>query len=92
MEYISSPHLINGFKYDLRVYVLISGYTHHINVLRFDPLRVYIYKEGLVRFATETYSVHQKDLSKKYIHLTNFAINKNSPHFIKNQNSNQDGI
>jgi tubulin polyglutamylase TTLL4 len=25
MDYISKPHLINGFKYDLRVYVLISG-------------------------------------------------------------------
>ena len=27
MDYISRPHLINGFKYDLRVYVLISGYV-----------------------------------------------------------------
>jgi tubulin polyglutamylase TTLL4 len=43
MEYIYNPHLINGFKYDLRVYVLISC---------FDPLRVYMYKDGLVRFAT----------------------------------------
>jgi len=67
MDYIVNPHLINGFKYDLRVYVLIAS---------FDPLRVYMYKDGLVRFATSKYSTNSKDLSKRYIHLTNFAVNK----------------
>ena len=43
MDYISNPHLLNNFKYDLRVYVLITS---------IDPLRVYMYKDGLVRFAT----------------------------------------
>jgi tubulin polyglutamylase TTLL4 len=43
-KYVCKPHLINGFKYDLRVYVLVSSY---------DPLRVYFYNDGLVRFATE---------------------------------------
>lgn len=44
MDYISNPHLIHNYKYDLRVYVLITS---------IDPLRVYMYKDGLVRFATE---------------------------------------
>jgi tubulin polyglutamylase TTLL4 len=43
-KYVAHPHLINGFKYDLRVYVLVSS---------FDPLRVYVFNDGLVRFATE---------------------------------------
>jgi tubulin polyglutamylase TTLL4 len=42
-KYIMNPHLINGLKYDLRVYVLVTG---------FNPLKVYIYNDGLVRFAT----------------------------------------
>ena len=42
-KYISNPHLINGLKYDLRVYVLVTS---------FNPLKIYIYNDGLVRFAT----------------------------------------
>lgn len=76
MDYIANPHLINNFKYDLRVYVLITS---------IDPLRVYMYKDGLVRFATEEYSTKSKDLKKRFIHLTNFSVNKQSPNFIANQ-------
>lgn len=45
-KYISNPYLINNKKFDLRLYVLITSY---------NPLKIYIYKEGLVRFASEEY-------------------------------------
>ena len=73
-KYISNPHTINGFKYDLRVYVCVTS---------FDPLRIYLYDEGLVRFATEQYATNKKSLKKRYIHLTNFSVNKRSKNFVK---------
>ena len=33
-EYLMKPHLINGYKYDLRLYVFITSY---------EPLTIYLY-------------------------------------------------
>ena len=38
-RYMSKPYLIDGLKFDLRIYVLIAGV---------DPLRIYMYKEGII--------------------------------------------
>ena len=42
-QYLAKPHLLKGHKYDMRIYVLVSCY---------DPLKIYLFEEGLVRFAT----------------------------------------
>ena len=70
-KYISNPLLINGFKFDLRIYVLVTST---------DPLKIYIYNEGLVRFASEPYKPGQK--GSKYSHLTNYSINKKNENFV----------
>ena len=36
-RYISKPYLIDGLKFDFRIYVLLAG---------IDPLRIYMYKDG----------------------------------------------
>jgi len=81
-KYVHKPHLINGYKYDLRLYVLVTSY---------DPLRVYIYDEGLVRFATEKYSTKKGALKKRFIHLTNYSVNKKALNY-KQNNLQNDGI
>lgn len=40
------PFVLDGFKFDLRIYVLVT---------RCDPLRIFVYKDGLARFATVKY-------------------------------------
>ncbi|XP_053112737.1 tubulin monoglutamylase TTLL4 isoform X2 [Hemicordylus capensis] len=66
-RYLHKPYLIGGSKFDLRIYVYVTCY---------DPLRVYLFKDGLVRFASCKYSSSMKSLSNKYMHLTNYSINK----------------
>lgn len=72
--YLSRPCLIDGYKFDLRVYVLVTSA---------DPLRVFIYQDGLARFATEPYQDPKEgNLDDVCMHLTNYAINKHSEKFV----------
>ena len=67
-KYIENPLLIGGYKWDMRIYVVVTS-------LR--PLKIYLYQEGLVRFSTEKFDMSSID--NKFIHLTNSSINKFSP-------------
>lgn len=58
-------------------------------VTSFDPLRIYIYNEGLARFASEVYSVDQCK-KNKFANLTNYSINKKNERFVQNSNADQD--
>ncbi|KAL4506542.1 hypothetical protein ABPG72_000113 [Tetrahymena utriculariae] len=83
-EYIKNPFLIDGLKFDFRVYVLVKSVC---------PLKVFIYREGLARFATCKYSnPSKKNLRNMCMHLTNYAVNKHNPEFQFNSDANQDNI
>ncbi|XP_041320948.1 neugrin isoform X1 [Pyrgilauda ruficollis] len=74
-QYISEPFLIDGFKFDMRIYVLVTSC---------DPLKIFLYKEGLARFATMRYIDNStRNLGDICMHLTNYAINKHNENFIK---------
>ncbi|XP_052279826.1 tubulin polyglutamylase ttll6-like isoform X7 [Dreissena polymorpha] len=74
-QYLSRPLLIDGFKFDLRVYTLVTSC---------DPLRIFVFKDGLARFATHKYlEPTHSNIENVYMHLTNYAINKHSEDFIR---------
>lgn len=50
-----------------------------------DPWRIYIYNEGLARFASEAYN-SSKSKQNKYAHLTNYSINKKNEKYLPNTN------
>ncbi|KAL7305881.1 hypothetical protein TKK_0001889 [Trichogramma kaykai] len=67
-KYIENPLLIGGYKFDLRLYVCVPSYR---------PLAIYLYKDGIARFATEKFSLEAID--DPFRHLTNFSLNKLGP-------------
>jgi tubulin polyglutamylase TTLL4 len=55
-------------------------------VTSYDPLKVYLFREGLTRFATEKYSTNMNSLKKRFVHLTNYSVNKkNIEGYVRNQ-------
>ncbi|NXB56457.1 TTLL4 polyglutamylase, partial [Struthidea cinerea] len=74
-RYLHKPYLIGGKKFDLRLYVYVTCY---------DPLRVYLFKDGLVRFASCKYSSSMDSLSNKFMHLTNYSVNKKNTEYKSN--------
>jgi len=72
-EYLNKPLLWDGYKIDLRIYVLVTNC---------DPLRIFLYQDGLVRLSTEKYSsASEKNLDQLYMHLTNYSVNKTNENF-----------
>ena len=80
-HYINNPMLINGYKYDLRIYIAVTS---------INPLRLYMYEEGLVRFATAKYKPLGTENFTKYTHLTNYSVNKKNANFLQNNDASQD--
>ncbi|GAB1598083.1 tubulin polyglutamylase TTLL4-like [Argonauta hians] len=81
-RYLSRPFLINSSKFDIRLYILVSS---------FDPLRIYLYDDGLVRFASCKYTTATSSLNNRCIHLTNYSINKMNPSYLNNMGDNFQG-
>ena len=51
-------------------------------------MRLYIYQEGLARLATEKYQPPtSQNIKHQFMHLTNYAVNKQNPNFVYNASS-----
>ncbi|XP_051529220.1 tubulin polyglutamylase TTLL7 isoform X2 [Myxocyprinus asiaticus] len=76
-EYLDKPFLMEGYKFDLRFYILVTSC---------DPLRVFLYNDGLVRMGTEKYHVpNESNLNQLYMHLTNYSVNKHNENFERDE-------
>ena len=72
-KYLTNPHLIEGKKYHLRLYVLVGG---------IKPLRIYLYNKGFAYIAKHKFSLDKNQFHNRNIHLTNRISNKNNFYFI----------
>lgn len=81
--YIENPFLIKGSKFDLRLYVYVTS---------FDPLIVYYYEDGLVRFASVKYSKNLSSFNNRLMHLTNYTLNKMAEHDENLPNKSETGV
>jgi Tubulin-tyrosine ligase family len=65
-----------------------------------DPWRIYVYDEGLARFASEPYNAPTPTTTtaseasqgggnkhNKFAHLTNYSINKKNEKYVQNANA-----
>eukprot|EP00903_Cladosiphon_okamuranus_P009476 g9030.t1 len=64
-RYVGNPLLLDGYKFDLRLYVLVTS---------FNKLEAFIYKEGFARLSTHRYE--NGDIDNPFIHLTNSSIQR----------------
>ncbi|KAA6388124.1 MAG: putative tubulin-tyrosine ligase family protein, partial [Streblomastix strix] len=82
-RYVDKPFLIDGLKFDFRIYVLLSSVA---------PLEIWLGREGLTRFCTKRYegSVTRDNMNNSFMHLTNYAVNKHSSAFIRNEEPKDD--
>ena len=71
-KYLNKPALWKGHKYDFRIYVLVTSVI--------DPMTIFLYKDGLVRLASEKYNA-SKNFDDPFTHLTNYSLNKKNDKF-----------
>ena len=75
-RYVDDPFLVDGFKFDLRIYVMVTGINE-------GDMHAFIYDEGLARFCTEKYEKPTAaNMKKAYMHLTNYSLNKMSEEYV----------
>jgi hypothetical protein len=70
-KYIDNPLLLRGYKFDLRLYILVTS---------FHPLEAFLYSEGFARICSEKFKLSKETIANTQIHLTNTAVNQGQGH------------
>ena len=59
------------YAFDLRLYILLTS---------IDPMKLNIFEDDLIRFATEEFTNNPEQIFNNYIHLTNYIVNNRGVH------------
>lgn len=78
-RYLKNPLLISGRKFDVRAYAMITSVN--------GTLKGYMYRDVYFRTSSKPFSLD--DLSNRYVHLTNDAIQQNADDFGKFESANK---
>jgi len=70
--YLTNPLLIEGYKFDIRCYMLVA---------RTWPSYVVLYHPGYCRMTLKPFSMSLESLEDSSIHLTNAAVQKHTPEY-----------
>jgi len=68
-KYIHNPLLLDGYKFDLRLYVLVTS---------FAPLEAFLYRRGYARLSSRPFTADVAHIADKFVHLTNSSVQKHS--------------
>ncbi|WP_309605570.1 tetratricopeptide repeat protein [Phenylobacterium sp.] len=82
-RYLDRPYLVEGCKGHCRIYGLITSA---------DPLRAYVYSEGIVRIAPEPYAPTADRPGGVAMHITNTALHLDHPGLTISQDPTQDDV
>ena len=69
-RYVDPPALIDGHKFHIRLYILITSAV---------PTRAWLWGEGIVRLAPEPYATDDAALARPAAHITNTALHLGHP-------------
>jgi hypothetical protein len=87
-KYIAKPMLLDGLKFDMRIYLLVVGGRGGIG----NDMRMFLFRDGLVRLCTEEYVTPTPDtFDNVHMHLTNYEVNKNSASYKSPPAASEDG-
>jgi hypothetical protein len=68
-HYIADPHLVGGYKYHMRIHLVITNLS---------PLEAFVQENGQCLFATKPYTVASKTMGATFdppVHVTNMGLN-----------------
>src|SRR5262249_61144102 len=80
---LARPSLIDGCKGHCRIYCLVTSA---------DPLRAFVYSEGIVRLAPEPYDPRPDAPGGVSMHITNTALHLEDPRLVISQDAGQDDV